>query len=40
MSYPFERTVRANCGNSVREDLQVGQQLHGVLIGFERRDGA
>ena len=37
MSHPFERTVRAN---SVREDLQVGQQLHGVLIGFERRDGA
>ena len=37
MSYPFERTVRAN---AVREDLQVGQQLHGVLIGFERRDGA
>ena len=38
MSYPFERTVRANCGKAVREDLQVGQQLHGVLIGFERRD--
>ena len=37
MSYPFERTVRAN---AVREDLQVEQQLHGVLIGFERRDGA
>ena len=35
MSYPFERTVRAN---AVREDLQVEQQLHGVLIGFERRD--
>ena len=38
MSYPFERTVCTGCGNSVREDLQVGQQLHGVLIGFERRD--
>ena len=37
MSYPFERTVRAN---AVREDLQVEHQLHGVLIGFERRDGA
>ena len=40
MSYPFERTVRTNCGKAVREDLQVEQQLHGVLIGFERRDGA
>ena len=40
MSYPFERTVCTGCGNSVREDLQVEQQLHGVLIGFERRDGA
>ena len=40
MSYPFERTVRTGCGKAVREDLQVGQQLHGVLIGFERRDGA
>ena len=40
MSCPFERTVRTNCGKAVREDLQVEQQLHGVLIGFERRDGA